>query len=172
MSDTQDPIPNESTKPKVEIRRELVPGYDNIRIFHGKVLLSKKRLPIITSQASEIVNLLFMEEQLRLRNEFQKEFAGMPGHHIENENEVHPLVTAILDLPGVEFAAGVGYQLIVVKGKNFSWGEGEPQGLSKKILLLMSAFSLDIQDDDQKEIEKMFADLKQPEPPTKESEPS
>jgi hypothetical protein len=135
---------------KADIGRTIVEDTEKIRIYHGRIVLSEKRLPIIAKHITEVSNWISLYQQERIREELQRYNSDMQkqmsgGLDVQNEIPVvvptHPLVQAVIDIEGVEFAIGASYQLIVIKGHRFSWDE-----IESKIVRLIAAFSLDIEE--------------------------
>ncbi len=94
---------------KTQIGQQQIEDAKHIRIFHSKLLLSKKRLPIIGDSQIELTNWLYMNEQRKLHADLQH--MGMQHQNnsvmeTENHQEIHPLVEAVMSIDGVEYAIG------------------------------------------------------------------
>ena len=128
---------------KTQIGRQIVEGTENIRIYNSRVLLSDKKLPIITRDKVEVANWIYLTEQKRLHDEIRDLHGGSGKISVFEKTEgeagsMHPLMQAVLEIPGVAYAIPASYQLVVIKAALFTWEE-----IEKHILLLMSSFSLD-----------------------------
>ena len=130
---------------KTQIDRQIVEGTEHVRIYNSRVLLSNKKLPIITRHQTEVANWIYLNEQERIHDAIE----GGRGVNSNSKIDVfeqteskhvpmHALVAAITDIPGVAYAIPAGYQLVVIKARTFTWEE-----IEKHILLLMSAFNLE-----------------------------
>ena len=131
---------------KTEIGSQTIDGTNHIRIFHSRVLLSNKKIPILSRKPTEIeiTNWLYITKQEEMHASYERTARAV---HVTGEEEdeqelieesVHPVIKAIRDIPGVEYAVGASYQLIVIKGRMFEWEE-----ITKSILCLLTSFSLE-----------------------------
>ncbi len=128
-------------------RQKNIEGTEHVRIYHGRIMLAPKWIPVTTANIQEIAHMAFIREQIKLR-----ESMGDSGNHssiatldsapVESKEE-HPLVKAILDLPGVEYVLASGYNIIVFKGRQFEWSEIEGH-----IVRILKTFHLELPDPD------------------------
>jgi hypothetical protein len=129
----------------IKVGRQLVEGSESVRIYHSRVLLSKKRLPIIAGHVQEVSSWAWLVNQrdaMDVGASFRKNDPINAALFSDTslEEQTHPAVAAILSLEGVEYAMAASYQVVVIKGRQFDWDEIEPS-----ILRVLSTFSLDIE---------------------------
>lgn len=126
-----------------KIGRVTIEGTDHVKVYHSRLLLGPKSLPVMAEQVAEVVNLAFMLRKEQLENSGHAIPASHPlaalfgGTDARAEDtESHSVVKLVKDMDGVAHVFAIGYQLIVVKGKMFEWEEIEP-----KLVKLLASFA-------------------------------
>jgi len=139
-------INREALMPKVPVGRSIIDGTDQVRLYHTRMLLSKKRLPIVEGNVHEVASWAFLLNQREVAEDIRRQPVQAEGSMkllfptgCEGE-EVHAVITAVMDLAGVEYCAAAGYTLVVFRGKMFTWEEIEAE-----ILVVLSSYSIDIE---------------------------
>lgn len=126
-----------------KVGKQHIEGSEQVRVYHSTLLLADRGIPVIVGNASEVAHILFLAEQ---RSTVEAVAAGLPAAvasaivQPHPRRDIHAIVDAVLEFDGVAYAAAVGYQLIVVKGKLFDWGP-----IEDKLLLLLAGFNLSLE---------------------------
>lgn len=124
---------------KVTIGRQLIDKGEHVRVYHSRVLLSEKQLPLVEGSLMEVAARAhaIRQEQVLEANAKMLQSGNTLEKLMGDPVGVHPIVESVIGLTGVEYAFGASYQLVVFKGRSFDWSELEPT-----ILRLMTTFSL------------------------------
>lgn len=129
---------------KIQVGRQKIEGTDAVRLYHTRLLLSKKILPIIQGNVIEVTHWAWLQGQRELS---EMSIAGNKSNDPlsaaifddSQKTKTHPVIEAISALEGVAYVIPSGYSVVVIKAKQFEWEEFETS-----ILRLLSTFQLEL----------------------------